>query len=226
MSSPSVVAPNSADLRPIAPLWHTGVMVAILAAPLALSMGLRMESTHKMSHLPSYAIAIAFEWAAFAFSLWRSDAAFVRYVAGVLRKRSALLLDFPVALLLAAILLSISPLIVRLLGHTGWFSTQGMLPKGGLEVAVWIAMAFSAAICEETVFRGYFQQQISGWTQQTALGILGQAVVFGLSHGYQGWKNMVLISIWGCIFGVFAWWRGGLRANMIAHAALDGLAAF
>jgi membrane protease YdiL (CAAX protease family) len=172
------------------------------------------------------ATAMAFEWAAFALSLRRSHAAFSRYVAGVLRNRRALMLDFPIALLLAAILLATSQLIVRLLGHAGWFSTKGMLPTGGLEVAVWIALAFGAAICEETVFRGYLQQQISGWTQRTVFGILGQGVVFVLSHGYQGWKNMLLISIWGCIFGVFAWWRKGLRANMIAHAALDSLAAF
>jgi len=32
--------------------------------------------------------------------------------------------------------------------------------------------------------------------------------------------------VWGCIFGAFVWWRKGLRANMIAHAALDSLSAF
>jgi membrane protease YdiL (CAAX protease family) len=185
-----------------------------------------MSGAHEMNHLPSYAIAIAFEWVAFAFCLWHTDAVFSRYVAGVLKNRRGLLLDFPVAVLLIAILLLGSPFIVHVLGQTGWFSTKGLLPKGWLEKVVWIALACSAAICEETVFRGYLQQQIGGWTQRTAVGIVGQAIFFGLSHGYQGWKNIALISVWGCVFGVFAWWRKGLRANMIAHAVLDIIAAF
>ena len=37
---------------------------------------------------------------------------------------------------------------------------------------------------------------------------------------------MALIFVWGYVFGAFVCWRKGLRANMIAHAALDSLAAF
>jgi hypothetical protein len=33
-------------------------------------------------------------------------------------------------------------------------------------------------------------------------------------------------AVWGCVFGVFAWLRKGLRANMIAHAALDIFSGF
>jgi hypothetical protein len=84
----------------------------------------------------------------------------------------------------------------------------------------------SAGICEETVFRGYLQQQICSWTGNEFIGVLGQAVLFGLCHAYQGWKKMALIFVWGCVFGAVVWWRKGLRANMIAHAALDSLAAF
>jgi membrane protease YdiL (CAAX protease family) len=211
----------------IAPAWHTCVLLLILAAPAGISIGMKMGHTHaKLGHLPSYSIAIVFEWAAFAFSLWHSDAAFAGYVARVLHNPRSLLWDIPVALLLIAVLLLASPVIVHILGQTGWFSTKGMLPKGGVEVVAWVVAALSAAICEETVYRGYFQQQISGWTSHLTFGVIGQAIIFGLAHGYQGWKNMVLISVWGCIFGIFSCLRKGLRTNMIAHAAIDIAAAF
>jgi hypothetical protein len=116
--------------------------------------------------------------------------------------------------------------IVHILGQTGWFSTKEMLPKGGVEVVGWVVTALSAAICEETVYRGYLQQQVSGWTGYLTFGVIGQAILFGAAHGYQGWKNMALISTWGCIFGIFACLRKGLRTNMIAHAAIDIAAAF
>jgi membrane protease YdiL (CAAX protease family) len=213
--------------RPIASAWHTCCLLAILAAPAGISLVLQMGYTNsKLNHLPSYAIAIAFEWAAFAFSLWHTDIAFVGYVARAIHNPRSLLWDIPVALLLVAVLLVTSTLIVRILGQAGWGSTEGMLPKSGVEVVAWIVLAISAAICEETVYRGYLQQQLSGWTGHLLFGVVGQAIIFGLAHGYQGWKKMVLISVWGCIFGVFVWWRRGLRANMIAHAAIDISAAF
>jgi len=101
-----------------------------------------------------------------------------------------------------------------------------MRPHGGLEIAAWVVMALSAGICEETVYRGYLQQQFSGLTGRTGLGVFTQASFFALAHEYQGWKNMVLIFILGCILGAFAVWRKGLRANIIAHAVADILAAF
>jgi membrane protease YdiL (CAAX protease family) len=56
--------------------------------------------------------------------------------------------------------------------------------------------------------------------------ILGQAAIFGLLHGYQGWKSMALVVVLGAIFGTVASLRPGLRANMIAHSPMDALAAF
>ncbi len=40
-------------------------------------------------------------------------------------------------------------------------------------------------------------------------------------HAYQGWTNVIVISVLGILFGVLAAWRGNLRANMIVHAWAD-----
>jgi membrane protease YdiL (CAAX protease family) len=187
-----------------------------------------MESAHpRVGHIPMYAMILVIEWALFAFCLWRTDAAFVGYVARIVHNPRSLLWDIPVAVVLCAVLLFvITPLITHVLGSTGWVSSDGIAPHGGAEIALWFAVSISAGVCEETVFRGYFQQQISRWTGNEFIGWLGQAVIFGLCHAYQGWKKTALIFGWGCVFGAFVWWRRGLRANMIAHTVLDSLAAF
>jgi uncharacterized protein len=214
-------------IGPIGPIWHTACLLALLAIFSGVLAYLRMGSaTPRIGHVPLYSIVIAFEWAVFAFSLWHSNAAFARYVESVRHDARSLRWDIPVAVLLSAVLALISPVVVRALGPAGWVSLEGMAPKNSVESVLWIVMAISAGICEETVFRGYLQQQIAGWTHRAVAGLAAQAAIFGLCHAYQGWKNMALIFVWGCGFGACAWLRKGLRANMIAHAALDILSGF
>jgi membrane protease YdiL (CAAX protease family) len=184
------------------------------------------STTPRIGHLLIYPIIIAFEWALFALCLWNTDSAFVGYLARVVRDPRSLRVDIPVALLIGGICFVVAPVMVRVLGNTGWVSVEGMHPDNGWEIALWMVMAISAGICEEAVFRGYFQQQFSGWSGHASVGVLGQAAVFGVGHAYQGWKNVTLIFVIGCILGVFAVLRKGLRANMIAHVIMDALAAF
>ncbi len=54
-------------------------------------------------------------------------------------------------------------------------------------------------------------------------GALLSAVVFGASHGYEGGARMLLIGVFGFMFGLLAWWRRSLRPGMIAHAWHDAL---
>ena len=41
-------------------------------------------------------------------------------------------------------------------------------------------------------------------------GILLQAIVFALSHGYQGWKYVLLIAVLAAMLGLLAHWRRSL----------------
>jgi membrane protease YdiL (CAAX protease family) len=222
------LAEDRPEAKPIAPVWHTCCLLVFLGLTSVHGIYLRMESDHpRVGHIPMYAMIVATEWAVFAFCLWRTDAAFVRYVARIAHNPRSLLWDIPVAAVLcAALLFVITPLITRVLGSTGWGSSGGISPHGGAEIALWFAVSISAGVCEETVFRGYFQQQIAGWTGNRFVGLLGQAFIFGLCHAYQGWKKTALIFVWGVVFGAFIYWRKGLRANMIGHTVLDSLAAF
>jgi len=210
-----------------APIWHTCCVLALLTASSGLLAFVHLGSASaKLGHLSLFVIVTLMEWVVFAFSLWNSSVVFVEFVKRAARAPRSLLLDIPVALLLSAITFVVALILARVLGQSGWASVQGMRPNNGFEIAAWIVMAISAGICEETVFRGYLQRQISFFSGRVSIGIFGQAAVFGLCHAYQGWKNMVLIFVLGCIYGVSVVVRRGLRANMIAHAGVDILAAF
>ena len=111
--------------------------------------------------------------------------------------------------------------VSRLLGPSTGKSVDSLLPQSLLEVLIWIAASITAGVCEEMVFRGYLQRQLHALTGSIPLAVVGQGLVFGLFHSYQGWKNVVVISVLGILYGVLAAWRGNLRANIISHAATD-----
>ena len=87
-----------------------------------------------------------------------------------------------------------------------------MLPVGALESVLWVILSISAGIAEELAFRGMLQQKI---------GIVGQAIVFGIVHGYQGVYSVIRITMYGILFGLVAHWRKSLVPGMIAHAWTD-----
>jgi membrane protease YdiL (CAAX protease family) len=98
-----------------------------------------------------------------------------------------------------------------------------MLPHRGIELTLWIALSVTAGICEETIFRGYLQRQFMALTKSAPAGILLAAAAFGAAHAYQGLRMVILIGLYGAMFGILAYWRGSVRPGMIAHAWQDSL---
>ena len=108
-----------------------------------------------------------------------------------------------------------------LLGPSNAKTVDSLLPRGLLEILVWIGVSITAGVCEEIAFRGYLQKQLEALGGGVVVAVLGQGLVFGIVHSYQGWKNTVVISVLGILFGVLAAWRKNLRANMLVHAWAD-----
>jgi len=100
-------------------------------------------------------------------------------------------------------------------------SVGGLLPQSVPEVLVWILVSITAGFCEELQSRGYLQRQFHALSGSIVFAVLAQGILFGLMHSYQGWKQVVVISALGVLYGVLAAWRKNLRANMIAHAWSD-----
>jgi membrane protease YdiL (CAAX protease family) len=98
---------------------------------------------------------------------------------------------------------------------------------GGL--LLFVALSTVAGFIEEIIFRGYLQRQIGVLTGNIYTGLVVSALVFGASHGYEGWRRMLLIFVLGLMFGFMALWRKSLRPGMIGHACFDsfqGIALF
>jgi membrane protease YdiL (CAAX protease family) len=96
-----------------------------------------------------------------------------------------------------------------------------MLPQSWIEVAMWILVSIVAGVTEELQSRGYLQQQLHALSGSIVFAVIAQGLVFGSGHSYQGWRQVIVISVLGILYGALAAWRRNLRANIIAHAWSD-----
>jgi len=97
-----------------------------------------------------------------------------------------------------------------------------LAPSNGREIAAWALVCITAGLIEELVFRGYLLRQFTAWSRGIVVGgVLFSSIMFGAAHGYQGIRNMVLLTLFGSLFAVLAVFRRNLRAGMFAHAWHD-----
>jgi membrane protease YdiL (CAAX protease family) len=216
----------------IAPAWHTAgallLLLGMAALTLHLGNGNRIAQTHR--RVLAYVITLSAEWLIVAFIAWgaRWRGASLRTLAGNFAPTwRSVLRDLGIAgayLIAANILLGI---LAAALGHFLHSASndvlRNMVPHTGLEDAAYLLLALSAGICEEMIFRGYLQHQFTAWTSSAAAGIAVQGVLFGLAHAYQGLTMIIVIAVYGCMFGSLAWWRRSLRPGMLAHFIQDAI---
>jgi membrane protease YdiL (CAAX protease family) len=186
-----------------------------------------MRAAVNPHRLRFYLFTLFFEWLLFIFvvvGVRRSGAPF-RFVLGD-RWQSVRQVLRDIGIAAAFWLVSAGLLIVLgwLLGVAGHHpNMEYILPHGGVELTVWIALSITAGICEEAVFRGYLQRQFMALTKSVPAGILLSAAAFGAAHAYQGIRLVILIALYGAMFGILAHWRKSVRPGMIAHAWQDSL---
>lgn len=99
-------------------------------------------------------------------------------------------------------------------------------PIGALNITLWFTLCISAGFCEEVVYRGYLQKQIQALSSSIPFAILAQGLIFGVSHIYQGYKSVIVISVLGIEYGLLAWNRRNLRSAMLSHAWSDMVAGY
>jgi hypothetical protein len=174
--------------------------------------------------IPIYLTAILMDWALFYYcwvGVHRRGGTLATLSGGRWTSWKSLAVDIVIVVPFWALWEGAAIGVSRLLGPSSAKTVDSLLPKSLLEVLIWIATSITAGFCEELVFRGYLQRQIRALSGSIVAAVLGQGLVFGLFHSYQGWRNVVVISVLGAIYGVLAAWRGNLRANIISHAATD-----
>jgi membrane protease YdiL (CAAX protease family) len=159
-----------------------------------------------------YLPMIATEWALAFYCAW-----FVPRVRRIRFVRG----DVVVAVVLVAIVVAIESVFSSATGSVRSASIMALLPRMIGEHVVWIAVALSAGICEEIVYRGYFQSQLAAMTRSTFAGIALQAVLFGIAHASQGWSSMLRFAFYGALFGIVAGARRSLAPTILAHTMID-----
>lgn len=174
-----------------------------------------------------YALTILIEWLVFAAVLtgvWRSGAPLRMVLGDRWQSARQVLRDVGIAAAFWIVTTGLLYLLNWLL-HTAAESSnlKFILPQGPVEITLWLALSITAGICEETIFRGYLQQQFMALTKSAAGGILISAAAFGAAHLYQGLRLAILIALYGAMFGTLAYWRGSVRPGMIVHAWQDSL---
>jgi uncharacterized protein len=97
-----------------------------------------------------------------------------------------------------------------------------ILPATPREARAFCAVAITAGICEELLYRGYLLWYLlSLWPGHLAIAAAAAALIFGVGHAYQGVRGIVSTAIAGGIAMAVYLLTGSLLAPMLLHATLD-----
>lgn len=94
------------------------------------------------------------------------------------------------------------------------------LPHDAAEDRAFTWLSVTAGVCEEIAHRGFLIAWLAVWTGLwTGVGV--SAVIFGISHAYQGASGMVRTGLVGLVAGVLYAASGWLLPAIVLHVAID-----
>jgi len=195
---------------------------------------LALPDTTKSDRLRLYTSTIIFQWIAAMFIYVRSgkhglSASTLGLTYGIAWPRTA-----GVAILLSTLVIANQLLSLRALpqhpeaakGHLQQVALK-IFPRDAGERAMFFVLVVTVAVCEEFIFRGFFQPLFTALAGVSlAVGILGSAVMFGVSHLYQGRRGLITTFVIGLLFSGVTAWTGSLLPSVVAHFFTDILAGF
>jgi uncharacterized protein len=226
IAQPNLPAPKST----VAGAAHTIFLLAVVAGWAAWGYfgAHQMQAAQNPHRAAMYVFTILWEWCVVGYIAWgakRHGSSLRDLIGGKWNNLKAFLKDIAIAAgfwLIAIVVLFCTAIALH--ASKGGQNLRFLLPQNQLEIFLWILTSITAGICEEIIFRGYFQRQFSAWTGNVTAGVLLSAAAFGAGHIYQGWRSAVIILVYGLLFGILAEMRGSLRPGMMTHAWHDGLA--
>lgn len=199
----------------LAPSWHTLAFVALLVSVplLAFFLGTPASAVDPSRLASQYLPFLAAQWGLVLF-VWlgglRPGGTTIAAVMG----RSMRSVDVA----LAAMAWVVVTAVQQLLPVT---TSADLLPVTPLEKGAWCAVAFTAALVEEFIYRGYLQRQLAVLSRSVSGGVVLQALLFGLAHADRGPAAALQIAVYGLGLGVLVQLRGSLWAALICHFGLD-----
>jgi CAAX protease family protein len=213
-------------ITPVAPIWHTIPLLVVIIGLSALQAVPKLSNpATQPNRLATYIITVVYELFLLGY-VWL--VAVLKYkvpLRDLIGGRWKTLLDFfkdvGVAFLFECAVIGLLLTAHFALKFSGAAAAKGMLPITVPELTAFIVLSAFAGFCEEIVFRGYLLRQFAAWTGSAWIGVILQGIAFGLAHGYQGWKGMLVISAYGAMFGTLAVLWKSLRPGIMQHCGQD-----
>lgn len=191
---------------------------------------LAIPRTTTRDRLSLYASTIVFQWLAVAVTAWRA------WARGLTRDELGLVVHehgriFIASLVGAATLGALQWLNLRRLGRSSGKARDFMqalaeriLPQSRIELLPFLALAVTAGLCEEFLYRGFAMAVLTRAGLPVWGVVLMSSVLFGLAHLYQGRGGLVSTLVIGTVFGTARIAYDGLAAVALWHIAVDAVA--
>lgn len=111
-----------------------------------------------------------------------------------------------------------------------WLKEIPILPATFEEFRYFLFVAFTAGVCEEIIFRGFFIQYFLAINENNDLGnwlaVIIPACMFAFGHLYQGNKAVLKITVMAVIFGWIFLLTKSIILLMFVHFLVDVIGGF
>jgi len=214
------------ERRAVAPWWHTAVLIGFFVVMAVAGARVQSDGVGRRPNVRLlYVSLIAGEWG-LVYYVWkaglrRTGTQIVDLIGGKWVSPRPILLDGLLALTTWVVWRGVAWCWFVWFGMGTAASISRLLPNSVGESMLWVLLSISAGFSEELVFRGYLQRQLTALTGSVTVALLLQSALFGIAHGYQGWRSCMAIAVYGALFTMLALWRRSLRPGMTAHAWTD-----
>jgi membrane protease YdiL (CAAX protease family) len=98
---------------------------------------------------------------------------------------------------------------------------ERLLPGRRVELAPYCALAVTAGVCEEFVYRGFAMAALTRAGVSAWGVVVITAILFGMAHAYQGKSGIVATTLMGLVLGIFRVVYQSLIPPVIWHSAVD-----
>jgi len=191
---------------------------------------LALPQVSTMERLILYASTIAFQWLAVAVVAWRAWAhGFTASQLGLtIHDRTRILVA---SIAGAATIAALQWLNLRRVGRIPVGArgpiqviAERILPQSTVELLPYLALAITAGLCEEFLYRGFAMVVLIHVGLQTWAVVLLSSALFGLAHSYQGRGGIVMTMLIGIILGLGRIAFDSLIPAIFWHSAVDVVA--
>jgi membrane protease YdiL (CAAX protease family) len=216
--------------------WDIWLIFFVLGLILPWRGRVRVKKLLAMPHVSTterltlYASTIAFQWFAVAVVAWRAWAhGFTASQLGLtIHDRTRIIVASIVG---AATIAILQWLNLRRVGRIPVEArgslqaiAQRILPQSRVELLPYLALAITAGLCEEFLYRGFAMAVLAHVGLQAWAAVLLSSFLFGLAHSYQGRGGIVMTLLIGLLLGASRIAYDSLVPAIFWHGAVDVVA--